>query len=107
MRNAEQQMDKESCLLPEITAAVALAEPVLDVTLEPIGARHQAKTAVTFENGVAVFTACDPNNRIVYTIDTCHDTLTLEASSLTLVTVRLCMACLSRLLTVSRSCALR
>ena len=71
--STDQQIGKNSHLLPEITAAVELAEPVQDITLEPIGARHQTETAVTFDNGVAVFTTCDKNNHIVYTVDTNHD----------------------------------
>ena len=73
MKSTDQRTDEKSCLLPEVTAAVELAEPVLDITLEPIGARRQTDTAVSFENGVAVFTTWDQNNRIVYTVDTSHE----------------------------------
>lgn len=73
MMRTDQRTDEKSCLLPEVTAAVELAEPVLDITLEPIGARRRTDTAVSFENGVAVFTTWDQNNRIVYRVDTSHE----------------------------------
>lgn len=73
MKNTDQCMEEKTCLLPEVTAAVELAEPVIDITLEPIGARRQTQTAVTFENGVAVFVTWDQKNRIVYTVDTNHE----------------------------------
>lgn len=64
-----------SQLLPEVTAIVELAKPKVDVTLEPIGARCQTNTTATFAGGVAVFTATDGKNTLVYQIDTNHEKL--------------------------------
>lgn len=64
-----------SQLLPEVTAIVELAKPKVDVTLEPIGARCQTDTTATFVGGVAVFTATDGKNTVVYQLDTNHKKL--------------------------------